>query len=337
MRISVVGIMFFLFWGCGAEKEISIAGKTMGTTYHIKVVTTELSLISELKNEIDRRLDEINRSMSTYLADSEISRFNRVTRLEKFTVSKDFMQVAKAAAELYRLSEGAWDATVMPLVGLWGFGSTGQKRIIPAAETISACLKNVGFHYIEFPDNGSLKKQNPALSLDFASIAKGYGVDQISALLRSRGIENFLVEIGGEVYAAGFKKNGDPWRVGINYPHRDAPADKVYRIVTLHDRAMATSGDYRNFFEVGGRYFSHVLDPRTGYPVSNRVVSVSVTSPSCMLADGLATAVMVMGPEKGIDLINRLADTECLVVVNRVDGTLEAYYSSGIKHEIKNG
>lgn len=327
----MLSLLVLLCIGCNTENEVLISGKTMGTTYSIKVVAHDLKPLAVLKDEINARLDAINQSMSTYRPDSEISKFNAWTQSGRFELSDDFMHVANVAARLYRLSGGAWDATVMPLVKLWGFSGGKELKQIPSKEQVGSLLNQVGFSGIEFSGPRGLKKRNTKLSLDFASIAKGYGVDQIAALLRSRGFENFLVEIGGEVYAAGHKKNGARWRVGINFPDKDASFNEVYRVVALQDRALATSGDYRNFFQIDGRVFSHVIDPRTGYPVDNRVVSASVISSDCTFADGLATAVMVMGPQAGLELIDRLPDTEGLIVERRSDGTFKDYHSAGMK------
>jgi thiamine biosynthesis lipoprotein len=167
------------------------------------------------------------------------------------------------------------------------------------------------------------------VTLDLNSIAKGFAVDRISGLLAAGGHKNYLVEIGGEIYAAGVRADGKNWRVGINRPQPDAAIDEVYKAVSLANRAFATSGDYRNFFEIDGVRYSHVIDPRTGYPVSNGVVSVSIIADNCTLADGLATAVMVMGPEKGIQLVNQLNNVECLIIVETPASRLLDFYSPG--------
>jgi len=174
---------------------------------------------------------------------------------------------------------------------------------------------------------GFLQKKESTVTLDLASIAKGYAVDQVSDLLRASGMENFLVEIGGEVLAAGYRKDGKPWQVGINQPSTSASTMDVYQAVPLHNRAMATSGDYRNYFESDGKRFSHIIDPRTGYPVNNDVVSVSIVADNCLFADGLATAIMVMGPEHGMALIRSLKDVEGFVIVRETDDTYAHYMS----------
>ena len=290
----------------------------MGTTYQVKLITGYFKSTSGLKDKIDKRLQTINQSMSTYLPDSEISRFNAIqdTR-EKLAVSDDFLQVMLAARDIYEKTGGAWDGTIKPLVNLWGFGNTRQAHQVPDESEIEKQMRWIGFQHIDIFPEGYLQKKRSTITLDLASIAKGYAVDQISDLLQASGIEHFLVEIGGEVFAAGYRKDGQPWRVGINRPSTTASTTDVYQVVPLHNRAMATSGDYRNYFETGGKRFSHIIDPRTGYPVNNAVVSVSIVADSCMFADGLATAIMVMGLEQGMALIRSLKDVEGFVIVRK--------------------
>jgi thiamine biosynthesis lipoprotein len=174
-----------------------------------------------------------------------------------------------------------------------------------------------------------LIKRRATITLDLASVAKGYAVDALAQLIRERDYTNFLVEIGGEVYAAGHRIDGTPWRIGINQPEAAAPANQVYQMVRLENRAFATSGDYRNFFEFEGRRYAHIIDPRTGYPAARHLVSVSVLAENCALADGLATALMVMGPQAGLELINRLEGVTCLMVERSPDGRLVDHRSNG--------
>ncbi|UCF90680.1 MAG: FAD:protein FMN transferase [Desulfobacterales bacterium] len=323
-------MMGILLTGFQSKKEHLIAGQTMGTTYHVTVATEYLQSPAGLETRIAKRLNEINRSMSTYRKDSEISRFNALERTgAKFKISDDFLRVMQVAAQVFKLTGGAWDGTVHPLVDLWGFGPSENKRCIPAPEAIAALLPDVGFDHIEIIDTGHLVKKRAGAKLDLSSIAKGYAVDQVAELIRQSGVQDFLVEIGGEIYASGYRPDGQPWRIGINRPQKDAAYDQVYKVVALHNRAFATSGDYRNFFEVEGVRYSHVIDPRTGYPVSNGVVSVSIIADNCTLADGLATAVMVMGRAKGLALVDRLDQVECLIVIEKPDGSLVDLYSKG--------
>lgn len=332
IAFHLLGIIFLFTTvaGCLFNKEVHLSGRTMGTTYNIKIVTGYFEAVSDLQEKIDRRLKEINMSMSTYERDSDISRFNSMTSVhERFYVSEDFFYVMKAAEKLYRLSKGAWDGTIKPLVNLWGFGNTATKHNIPQKAEIDRLLSDIGFGHIEISNDRYLRKKKASVSLDLASIAKGYAVDQISKLIRENGFTDFLVEIGGEVFASGYNKNGTPWRVGINWPAGDAASNRVYKVVLLHNRSLATSGDYRNFFEINGKRYSHVINPLTGYPVDNGVASVSITADTCTYADGLATAAMVMGHIKGIELIESLDNVEALFILKPPNGDLVDYYSKG--------
>jgi len=329
-QFILILIIVLITTGVEAQIEHLIAGRTMGTTYHIKVVTDASGSVVGLKEKIDVRLREINQVFSTYIKGSEISRFNSLKQAgEKFRVSDDFIKVMRVAAEIYQLSGGAWDGTVNPLVDLWGFGPTQRLPKKPAAAEINALKQKIGFDRIRVEEPNFLVKNLAAVTLDLNSIAKGFAVDQISGLLANGGFENYLVEIGGEVYAAGVRADGKNWRVGINRPQKDAAFDEVYKAISIANRAFATSGDYRNFFEIDGVRYSHVIDPRSGYPVSNGVVSVSIIAGNCTLADGLATAIMVMGAEKGIQLVNRLDNVECFIVVETADGRLLDFTSKG--------
>lgn len=328
LQTTLLILFLLILAGCGFQKEVSLSGKTMGTTYHIKAVAGLFTNTKDLKDQIDMRLDEINKSMSTFRKDSEISRFNAHQNVgEKFRISEDFYNVMTVAKTIYEETGGAWDGTVKPLLDLWGFGQSENKHTVPEKSRIAALLSNIGFNNIEIFAGHYLAKKNATVTLDLASIAKGYGADQVAALIRANGIHNFLVEIGGEVFAAGFRRDGKNWRIGINRPQKNAPVDQVYKVVDLQDKGFATSGDYRNYFEVNQKRFSHVIDPRNGYPVDNGVVSVSIIANTCTLADGLATAVMVLGHKKGLDLVNRLDNTECFIIVKREDGDLIDHYS----------
>ena len=204
---------------------------------------------------------------------------------------------------------------------------------MPSSEAIKALLPKIGFEHIQIVEPHFLVKNIATVTLDLNAIAKGFGVDQVSRLVGASGFKNFLVEIGGEIYAAGLRSDGQRWRVGINRPQKEAAFDAVYKVVSITHQAFATSGDYRNFFEIDGVRYSHVIDPRSGYPVSNGVVSVSIIADNCTLADGLATAIMVMGAEKGIRLVGRLPGVEAFIVVEDTTGNLVNYSSQGFKSD----
>jgi thiamine biosynthesis lipoprotein len=321
-----------LLLGCGGQREIRITGRTMGTTYHVTIIGGYFTSVGQLRQAIDERLEAINASMSTYRPESEISRFNALPATgTTFSVGDDFFQVVRLSRELFEMTAGAWDGTIDPLVDLWGFGRTQRTPRIPTDREIHDRMAHVGFDLIDASREGFLIKRHPKVTLDLASVAKGYGVDVVAALIRARGFTDFLVEVGGEVFAAGVRLDGRQWRIGINRPEAGAAIDQVYQVVRLRDRAFATSGDYRIFFDQDGKRFSHVLDPRTGRPVANGVVSVSVTAATCARADGLATALMVMGVDEGLKLVDALADVECLMVVRDTEGNLVDHYSKNFK------
>lgn len=298
----------------------------MGTTYHIKVVTQNNDDKKLLSTLIEEKLKDVNQSMSVYVPDSEISLFNNAKKGKAIQISFEFYSVMVTSQKLYRITGGAWDGTVKPLVDLWGFGTKKEITTPPSSDVIRALLENTGFDQITI-QNQTLQKHNSAITLDLGSIAKGFGVDAIGQLLKDQGYINFLVEIGGEVLASGEKTPGKPWIVGINKPDKWDNSNVAYLSFPLRDKALATSGDYKSFSMIEGEAYSHIINPATGYPVDNGVVSASVISDNCTFADGLATALMVMGQEKGIKLVNSLENTECLIVVRDKEGALKDYRS----------
>ncbi len=316
--------------GCDPRAEHVLSGRTMGTTYSVKLVGRPWSGTEALQKKIDRRLAELNRSLSPFLPESEISRFNRFAAAgEAFAVSADFRRVFEAAQRVHGWSGGAFDPTVGPLVDLWGFGRGKPRAEPPSEEEIARARAAVGLSRVSLRGEAGLVKEDPRVSLDFSAVAKGYGVDEVARLLREAGWRDFLVEIGGEVFAAGRRRDGAPWHIGIARPDSRARPDEVYRVVALSDAALATSGDYRQFFVHEGRRYSHVVDPQSGRPVARGVVSASVLAPDCMTADALATAVMVLGAEEGIALLERLENVEGLILVETAEGGLLERATSG--------
>lgn len=313
-------------WAGSLEKH-TLMGKTMGTTYAITVMADSTLDETQLKQRIDARLAMVNQSMSMYLPTSEISRFNATSAHTPFTVSPDFAGVLAQGSRLYRLTNGAWDGTLKPLVDLWGFGTKSAITKMPDPERIRALLKQTGFNRIDIRGKVLLKKAD-AVTLDLGSIAKGFGVDAVALLLQGSGFNHFIVEIGGEVVTRGTKPGNKAWTVGISRPEPASSQRILYRTIKLRDRALATSGDYRNFVIIDGKSFSHIIDPTTGYPVDTGVVSASVVAADCTFADGLATALMVMAPEKSLAIVNGLDNVECLIVVRKPDGRFQDFSSN---------
>lgn len=295
----------------GNAQPITIAGTVMGTSYHIKLIPLKEHSVDKevLAGKISQRLATVDNEMSTYKEDSDISRFNRSSGGEWVPISTETMVVVKTAQEISEISQGAFDITVGKIVNLWGFGPTLSIDAIPDAKDIKRFLSQSGYHKLELRHTPpSIRKSDSATFLDLSAIAKGYAVDAIASLIIENNIENFLVEIGGEIVTHGHKNEQQPWVIGIESPV--AEQRSIRKRLLLQDAAMATSGDYRNFFEHNGVRYSHTIDPSTGYPVSHNLVSVTVIDRSCMRADALATAIMVMGPDKGM----RFAEQQQLAI-----------------------
>ncbi len=284
------------------KTEVLLQGRTMGTTYNIKVVGTEEQVIElKLQQQIDAALEQVNQEMSTYIPDSELSQFNQSKSTQAIEVSPGFARVLQESIRLGQLSEGKLDITVGPLVNLWGFGPAQRPETIPSDEVLAATKKRIGLQNITL-DGNLLSKKIPDLYIDLSTIAKGYGVDIIAELIESNGFTHYLVEIGGEMRLRGFKHTGELWAIAIEKPILDQSGVEraVHQVIIPKDNAVATSGDYRNYFEAEGRRFSHIIDPSTGKPIDHNLVSVTVVHPSSMTADGLSTTMMVMGMEKGM-------------------------------------
>jgi len=295
-----------------AEKDstIKITGHTMGTTYHISAIPLNKNRsITQaiLKQQVDDLLEKINQKMSTYQIDSEISRFNRYQKTNWFNVSKEFAFVVAYAQKISRLTDGAFDITVLPLVNLWGFGAKKQDSF-PPDEKISAILADIGYSHLDVRQQpAALKKNHLSLTVDLSAIAKGYAVDAISRYLDQQGFNSHLIEIGGEIKAQGKNANNKNWKIAIEEPSGNTSLNrkKANRIVALTNMAIATSGDYRNYFVKDGIRYSHTIDPKTGRPITHQLASVTILNKSCMIADAYATAVMVMGGELGKKFIIR--------------------------------
>ncbi len=304
--------------GCRQEQQPVFHGRTMGTTYSIILADTvlEQAALKRLSGRMEQRLREINASMSTYIPQSEISRFNKNPDLKPRPVSAEFMYVARMAKKIYQVSGGAYDVTVAPLVDVWGFGKKGRRFSPPSRSVIDSVMRFVGMDKLIFGED-YLQKTTPGLQLDFSSIAKGYGVDEIARLLRKEGFDNFLVEIGGEVVVRGYK-NRHPWRIGVDRPDTSLMVNhSLQRILRVTNTAVATSGDYRNYFVSHDSLYSHTMDPRLGRPIVNHVASATVIAPNCTLADAMATALMVMGPEKGLKWVEEQKGIEAMLIMRR--------------------
>ena len=310
----------------------TLTGQTMGTTYSIRIARSHLSAgdLQALQESIDSVLEEVNRQMSTYRPDSEISRFNQTAARTPVAVSANFAHVVRRALELAEATGGAFDPTVGALVNLWGFGPDGTISRRPAPEQVEAVRGTVGHRHLSLETGDRLSKAIDGLKLDLGAIAKGFGVDQVAALLRKNNLQNFIVEIGGETMAEGVNAQGEPWRVGVLRP--DFTGSELQGVARLTGgRAIATSGNYRNFFRDENAVLqAHIIDPRTAAPAQRAVASVSVWAADCLTADGLATALVVLGPEEGLSLLQtRFPGVEALFILSRPGNQFEELSTPG--------
>lgn len=279
----------------------------MGTSYRVKIADAQAADEAPLRAEIEAVLADVDRRLSTYRQDSEISRFNRAPAEEWFAVSPATAEIVAAAQKLNRESEGALDVTVGPLVRLWHFGpdtiakAESPAEIAPPQEAAWQMARAVvGHQHLAVRhDPPALRKQIAGLEVDLSSVGEGYAIDQLAAAVERHGHKNFLVELGGEVRASGHGPSGKPWRIAIARPD-ESHADTA-QIVELSNAAVATSGDYHRYFEYNGRRYSHIIDPATGRPIEHKLAAVTVAADSALVADAWDTALLVLGPERGYE------------------------------------
>lgn len=306
--IALLVASYFRIWRARdsePEAHWAYGGRAMGTTFRV-VVGAEPGLArEELRGAIQAELERVEARMSTYRESSEVSRFNRHQGTGAFPVSDDTARVVAAARAVAEASGGAFDVTISPLVALWGFGAgSAPTAALPGPEQVRAARRHVGYQKLHVElSPPTLRKEDPALRIDLGAIAKGYGVDRVALRLEELGARRFFVEVGGEVRVLGEKAPGRPWRVGIEQPDQGVRVSR--RVLHLSSGAVATSGDYRNFYERDGKRISHTIDARTGRPVRHKFASVSVLAPSAMMADAYATAINVLGPVEGPALAKR--------------------------------
>lgn len=323
----LASFLFVLLCGllaaCQPRQELlAISGATMGTTYHVKVVAAKVRDPAALKAGIDALLAQINQSMSTYIEDSELNQFSRSPIGQPFSASPELFTVLSLAKDIYRFSNGAFDPTVGPLVDVWGFGPQQREEQVPTADEIAALMADIGYDKIAFDNSSHSVTRLHSLAVDLSAIAKGYGVDRVSEHLSGLGLTNHMVEIGGEVRLSGSNAQGQPWHIAIEAPVTEMGG--VQRIIALSDVGLATSGDYRNYFEKDGKRYSHTIDPRTGRPIEHNLASVTVIRSTSAQADGLATAFMVMGADQALALANA-TDIPVFLVVKTGEGFAERY------------
>ncbi|HNV84652.1 MAG TPA: FAD:protein FMN transferase [Arenimonas sp.] len=296
----LIAIVLCLLAGCASirtSRVETLSGEAMGTTWTVKFVRPKQSPdLLELQRGIQQQLDTVDAQMSTWKPDSDLSRFNHAAANSWQTLPPELFGVLEKSLALARDTGGAYDPTVGPLVNLWGFGPGRKTRTTPDAASLTAARARVGWQHIELDRTTQRALQPGNVSIDLSSIAPGFAVDQISQYLQTAGIDNFLIEHGGELRAHGHRSGNEGWRVGIEQPDSD---DNLAMIVVLNNQASGSSGDYRKFYELNGKRYSHHIDPRTGAPVTHALASVTVITDDCITADSTAAALSILGPDEG--------------------------------------
>ena len=309
------------------EEPVYIEGKAQGTTYHITYFDAENRNFSA---EITQLLKDFDKSVSTYDTSSIISKINR--NVPNVVVDETFITCFKKAKEIHKNTNGAFDPTVYPLVNAWGFGP--EKYDLVSKDLIDSLRQFVGFNKIKLKGNKIVKK-DPRVRLDFNAFAQGYSVDLVAKLLKKHGIKNFIVEIGGEVYAEGTQPNDYAWTVGIEEPLENKISTNPFLVlIEINQLAVATSGNYRRFTEVNGVKVVHHIDPTTGYPTSNNLLSASIFANECITSDATATGILVMGLEKAKIYLEKHKELEAILIYSDENGEFQVYETNGAKRLI---
>ncbi|WP_321478430.1 FAD:protein FMN transferase [uncultured Bacteroides sp.] len=300
----------------------SIEGLVFGTVYHVTYQYDD-----DLKPEIDKAFKHFDGSLSTFNDTSVISRVNQN---KEVVLDSLFLNVFNRSMQISKETNGAFDITVAPLVNAWGFGFKKRKQV--DSLTIDSLMQLTGYEKIAIKD-GKVIKQDPRMMLDCSAVAKGYASDYIANLLKSKGIKNYMVEIGGEIVAKGFNPKKEAWRIGVNKPVDDSLSQnqELEAILQLTDVGMATSGNYRNFYYKNGKKYAHTIDPHSGYPVQHSLLSSTVVAKDCMTADALATAFMVMGIEKAEAFADAHPEIEAYFIYSDEKGNLKNYFTKNMK------
>ncbi|OGV45964.1 MAG: hypothetical protein A2X46_07250 [Lentisphaerae bacterium GWF2_57_35] len=313
----------------------SWSGKTMGSTYSIKLAQSTLSekRLDELKQAVETRLHEIDLELSHYRPDSEISQFNFSSSTAPFKVSASLANVVRFALDLNRQSGGDFDPTLGPLIDIWGFGPDRRLEKIPSDEEIAQAKMLTGCEHLRVTDANEIQKDIPPLRLNLNAVGNGYGADEVARVIQSFGISNLFVEVAGEVVVRGHNPNRERWRIGIDVPSPGhLPGEKLEAILHLTDLAVATSGDYRNFItDEKGKRYSHIFDPQAGRPIIHNLASVTVVASNALTADGLSTTLYVMGAEKGKQWIEHYPGAAALFTLRHPDGTFYQVISAGFE------
>ncbi len=304
------------------------SGTVFGTIYHITYQSND-----NLQAEIENELKKVDQSLSPF---NETSIISHVNRNEKVEVDGMFTEVFNLAEKISQDTDGAFDITVAPMVNVWGFGF--KKGVEPGKQVLDSIRALVGYHKVKLVGK-HIVKQNPNIMLDCSAIAKGYGSDVVARLLRQKGIQNFMVEIGGEVVTCGNSEKRVPWRIGVNKPTDDSLSTngELQTVLNVTDMAMATSGNYRNFYYKNGKKYAHTIDPKTGYPVQHNILSATVLAKECAIADAYATSFMVMGLDGAKKILEKHPELLAYLIYADAKGNNKIWYSPSLEKKMQNG
>lgn len=339
-KVPIFILCYLLFYLTACDKTetgpqpVILTGSIMGTTYTVKINgSVDQDTTTAIHTELENKLQAINASMSTWLQDSELSRINQAAAEEWLPLSAPLFEVLLAAFQVNQQSIGYFDITVGPLVNLWGFGPENREPGIPDDDAITEAMASVGMDKLLLDTNNrTLNKTLQDTYIDLSGIAKGYGVDSLGQILKQKfNLHDYMVEIGGEITASGINPDGVPWQIGIEKPL--VKSRDIDSVVSLENSALASSGEYRNFFEIDGKKYSHTIDPLTGRPVTHDLVAVTVIHSQCMLADAWATALLAAGPDLGMQLanMNKLAAQFTI----REDGKFRRLFTSSFRNHLQ--
>ncbi len=338
LRLLIFALLFsvaVVAAGCSSmqQNKITVTGEALGTFYTVTLAMPPDTVNAEVvKKIVDNVLEQIDQQMSTYREDSELSRFNRYEGADSFPLSKCIYAVFQMAQQISEESDGAFDVTVGPLVNAWGFGPDAFTK--PPNETeIAALLERIGNNKITLHEDGFISKSRPDLYCDLSAIAKGYAVDIVAAALESKGIFRYMVEVGGEIKVAGLNADNQPWHLGIEKPIH--AGRQLQTVVQMEAGALATSGNYRNMYEVDGKLYAHTIDPKTGYPTQHRLASVSVIHRSCAMADGYATALMALGEDKAMLLATKQNLAVMFILAGKDGNSFETVITPPFQHYLE--
>lgn len=338
MACWLTGAALLALGGCATvpPPEPVLRGESMGSEWTVRIAgRSEATLpVAALRAGVQAQFDAVDQALSTWRPDSALSRFNENDSGEWTDIDPELATVMSYGLSLAADSDGAYDLTVGPLVNLWGFGPEPARTVAPDAAAIAATLSRVGWRRVEVDEAHHRARKAPGVRVDLSSLGKGRGVDRVAEYLDSQGVANYLIDLSGKLRARGINSARRPWRVAVEQPAADDPSGAprtVPAVVELRDSSIATSGDYRKYFETGGRHYSHIIDPRTGWPVTHATLSATAVARTCMAADALATLFMVMPPDRA----RRLADAQDTPVlwISRADGGFQLEHSASWRQE----